>query len=86
MTKEAGDLYVSLKTQMFLADVSQDFQDRPREDILEDLFPYGLDRLLKSRHPGMDLSESEDEFVEALRERRNYLMSEAIDVTSICKC
>jgi protein TBF1 len=86
MSKEAGDLFLCLKTQMFLSAVSdQEEQERAKEDILEDFFPIGLDELLRSRHPGIELAESEIEFLRASQERRDYLMKEAGDIPSIRK-
>jgi hypothetical protein len=86
MSKVAGDLFLSLKTQMFLSAVTQEEQERTKEDILEDFFPVGLDELLMGRHPGLELAESENEFLRASQDRRDYLMMEANDLESIRKC
>lgn len=86
MSKEAGDLFLSLKTQMFVSAVTQEEQERTKEDILEDFFPVGLDELLLVRHPGMELAESEDEFLQESQARREYLMKEVTDLESIRKC
>jgi hypothetical protein len=86
MSKEAGDLFLSLKTQMFLSAVTQEEQERAKEDILEDFFPAGFDELLMSRHPAIELAESENEFLRASQERRYFLMTEANDIESIRKC
>jgi protein TBF1 len=86
MSKEAGDLFLGLKTQMFLSAVTQEEQERAKEDILEDFFPVGLDELLLSRHPTVELAESENEFLRASQERRHFLMMEANNIESIRKC
>lgn len=86
LSQEAGDLFLSLKTQMFLSAVGQEEQERTKEDILEDFFPSILDKYLMSRHPGVDLAESEKLFLLASLERRDYLMNEANDVDSIRRC
>jgi hypothetical protein len=85
MLKEAGDLFLSLKTQMFLSAVTQEEQERTKEDILEDFFPVGLDELLLGRHLDTPLAESELEFLEASQARREYLMSETTNLDSIRK-
>ena len=86
MSKEAGDLFLSLKTQMFLSAVTQEEQERTKEDILEDFFPAVLGDLLQSRHPATPLANSEREFLEASQNRRDFLMREANDLDSIRKC
>jgi hypothetical protein len=86
MSQEAGDLFLSLKTQMFLSAVTQEEQERTKEDILEDFFPVGLDELLQGRHLDTPLAESELEFLEASQTRRDFLMSEANNLDSIRKC
>lgn len=85
MSKEAGDLFLSLKTQMFLSAVTQEEQERTKEDVLEDLFPVGLDEFLVGRHPGTGLAQSEIEFLQVTQDRRDYLMMEANDLDSIRK-
>jgi hypothetical protein len=86
MSKEAGDLYLGLKTQMFLSAVTQEEQERTKEDILEDFFLTRLCDLLQNRHPNTPLADSEREFLEASQNRRDFLMSEANDLDSIRKC
>ncbi|TQS34641.1 hypothetical protein Golomagni_04967 [Golovinomyces magnicellulatus] len=83
LQKEAGDLYLNLKTQIYLSAVSQEEQERTREDILEDLFPNDLDRLLQSRHLDQPLSQSEVEFMGSYVTRRDFLGNAPIDLDSI---
>ena len=83
LEKDPGELYLNLKTQMYLSAVSQEEQERSKEDILEDLFPAGLDDLLASRHLELPLSQNELDFIEASRNRREYLMNEPSDADSI---
>lgn len=83
LQKEAGDLYLNLKTQIYLSAVSQEEQERTREDILEDLFPNDLDRLLQSRHLDQPLSQSEVEFISSYVARREFLGNAPIDLDSI---
>ncbi|RKF73153.1 Telomeric DNA-binding factor trf1 [Golovinomyces cichoracearum] len=83
LQKEAGDLYLNLKTQIYLSAVSQEEQERTREDILDDLFPNDLDRLLQSRHLDQPLSQSEVEFISSYVARREFLGNAPIDLDSI---
>jgi protein TBF1 len=71
---------------MFLSAVTQEEQERTKEDVLEDLFPVGLDEFLMSRHPDTGLAQSESEFLQATQDRRDYLMMEANDLESIRRC
>lgn len=83
--KESGDLFLNLKTQIYLSAVSQEEQERTREDILEDFFPNDLDELLQSRHPSQPLSQSEIEFINAYISRRESLANSPVDLDSIRK-
>jgi hypothetical protein len=85
LSKEVGDLFISLKTQMFLSAVTQGGPEKTKEDHLEDLFPIGFDEILISRHPNSGLAEGEEEFLLALKDRRDYLMNEVNDNDSIRK-
>jgi hypothetical protein len=69
-----------------LSAVTQEEQERTKEDILEDFFPLGLDELLQGRHLDSPLAESELEFLEASQTRRDFLMNEANNLDSIRKC
>lgn len=80
-----GQLFLNLKTQMYLSVTSQEEQERAKEDILEDLFPIGMEDMLLARHPNISLSEDELNFVESSRERREYLMKAPDDVDTIRK-
>lgn len=83
--RELGFLFLNLKTQMFLSVASQEEQEMAKEDILEDLFPFNMEGLLVARHPETSLASSELEFVQALKERREYIMNIPPDVESIRK-
>ncbi|TVY93339.1 Telomeric DNA-binding factor [Lachnellula willkommii] len=80
---QACKLYLNLKTQMYLSFLMQEEQDRTKEDILEDLFPPALDRILASRRPSAQLTESELNFLNTCKTRREYFMNEPSDVESI---
>lgn len=83
LEKEPGELYLNLKTQMYLSAVSQEEQERTREDILEDFFPNGIEELLEDRHPDTTLTETEMEFIKSFNTRRDYLAYAPVDVDSI---
>lgn len=63
----------------------QEEQEKTKEDLLDDFFPANLDDILSRRHLGTPLSESELEFINATKARRELLMNETSDVESIRK-
>lgn len=85
LEREPGQLYINLKTQMYLSAVQQEEQERTREDILEDLFPLKLKTILLDRHPGMPLSNSEVEFIAEADARREFLQEFPTDLYSLRK-
>ncbi|ELR02040.1 hypothetical protein GMDG_05202 [Pseudogymnoascus destructans 20631-21] len=80
---EPGLLYLNLKTQMYLSAVSQEEQERTKDEVLDDLFPVSLGDTLRARHPGSDLTQSEIEFVKEANARREYLQNDSTDPDSI---
>jgi hypothetical protein len=85
LEEKPGQLYINLKTQMFLSAVLQEEQEKTKEDLLDDFFPASLDDLLSRRHLGIPLSQNELEFIRAVKARRELLMNETSDVESIRK-
>lgn len=85
LSKEAGDLFLSLKTQMFLSAVTAEEQDRTKEDHLEDFFPDMYEELLRNRCPNGGLAEEEREFLDEFQNRRAFLLMEANNIDSIRK-
>lgn len=85
LQKEPGSLYINLKTQMYLSAVSQEEQERSKEETLDDLFPASLADTLRARHPGTDLTPSEVDFVNEANARREYLQTDSGDADSICR-
>ncbi|KFY42069.1 hypothetical protein V494_02611, partial [Pseudogymnoascus sp. VKM F-4513 (FW-928)] len=83
LQKEPGMLYLNLKTQMYLSAVSQEEQERTKDEVLDDLFPVSLGDTLRARHPGSDLTQSEVEFVKEANARREYLQNDSGDPDSI---
>ena len=85
LSKEAGQLFLNLKTQMYLSVTSQEEQEKVVEDILEELFPSTPETLLLGRNISIPFTGTELEFIEAARERRQYLMNASRQVESIRK-
>ncbi|KAI0998930.1 hypothetical protein K3495_g9267 [Podosphaera aphanis] len=83
LKKETGELFLNLKTQMYLSAVSQGQQGMSQEDILEGFFPHGVYQLLENLHPGLPLSQSEAEFVASFSARRESLANAPFDFESI---
>ncbi|KAH7346431.1 telomere repeat binding factor-domain-containing protein [Rhexocercosporidium sp. MPI-PUGE-AT-0058] len=83
LEKEPGELLVNLKTQMYLSMVTSEEQTDTKEDVLEEMFPYDFEEVLKQRHPDIPLSQDEHDFVKSINARREYLMNEPTDVDAI---
>ncbi|KAL5328274.1 hypothetical protein ACEPPN_001772 [Leptodophora sp. 'Broadleaf-Isolate-01'] len=83
LEKEPGELLVNLKTQMYLSMVTSEEQTDTKEDVLEEMFPYDFEEVLRQRHPDVPLSQDEREFVNSINARREYLMNEPTDVDAI---
>lgn len=84
ITREAGELSIAFKTQLFLSAASQ--EDPDKEGTLARLFPNDVDSLLSRNGSTLPLSLSEIGFVTAIEQRRQYLMDEPFTPEAICKC
>src|SRR5690606_1231348 len=72
--KSQGALYLDLKTQAYISAMSTN--ERPREEILADLFPDDLEEQLKARRPGTkQLTPSESDFVSRAHQRKQHLLN-----------
>jgi protein TBF1 len=85
MDAKACNLCTNLKTQMYLSALGEEDNEKTKEEILDDLFPSSLGAILMSRHPDVQLSESETEFVHDCQARKDYLLSVSADPDSIRK-
>ena len=85
LQKEPGELYLNLKTQMYLSAVQQEEQEQTREDILDELFPPNLEDILRTRRYGEPLSQDEVQFIHNCTSRRNHLAGAPTDIYSIRK-
>ena len=81
--KEPGELFLNLKTQMYLSVASQEDQDRTKEDILDELFPVDMEQMLMERHPHTPLTATEQDFIELTNKRRQDLLDAPHDVEAI---
>ncbi|KAI0098595.1 telomere repeat binding factor-domain-containing protein [Hypoxylon sp. NC0597] len=80
--RDAAELYLGLKTQIFLA-VLENEQAKAREQFLEDLFVTRLESALQQHHPSLPLTAVEHEFIESARARKEMLWNESGEVNSI---
>jgi hypothetical protein len=85
MDTKACNLCTNLKTQMYLSALGEEDNEKTKEEILDDLFPSDLSSVLLARHPDVQLSESETEFVSKCKARKEYLLSVPADADSIRK-
>ncbi|KAF7530485.1 hypothetical protein G7054_g9548 [Neopestalotiopsis clavispora] len=82
MATEEADLYLGLKTQMFLTLLESE-QSKPRNQILEELFVTGQEDSLKKHHPDLPLAQSETKFLTDAEVRKAMLLNESHDQSSI---
>lgn len=83
LQKEPGQLYLNLKTQMYLSALSSEEQEKTTEETLNDLFPANLAEILRARHPQMELTQAELEFINDSNARKQYLQNDSGDETTI---
>ncbi|KAI1430899.1 hypothetical protein GGR50DRAFT_144505 [Xylaria sp. CBS 124048] len=62
LTHDAAELYLGLKTQLFLA-VLEGHLDKTREQLLEELFVTDVEHSLQAHHPNLPLTTSELDFI-----------------------
>lgn len=92
--KEQGDLYLSLKTQIFMSATAQPLKTNKgpqeyvspsgtstKQELLEYLFPHDIDELLRGRHPEHPPTSSEVDFVKTSCARRDDLLNAAGDAS-----
>lgn len=85
LSQEQGQLFLDLKTQVYISALSQEEQERTNEETLFEMFPDDIGSLLAMRHPEKSLSQTELEFIDELKKRRQYLTMESRDIESIRK-
>ncbi|KAK8078481.1 Telomere repeat-binding factor- dimerization domain protein [Apiospora saccharicola] len=82
MTSEVADLYIGLKTQMYL-DLLENEEDSNREPLLKRLFVDGVESSLKQRHPDVPLVGAEKDFLANCNARKALLLEESFDPAKI---
>ncbi|KAK8036925.1 MYB DNA binding protein (Tbf1) [Apiospora marii] len=82
MTSEVADLYIGLKTQMYL-DLLENEEDSSREPLLKRLFVDGVESSLKQRHPDVPLVGAEKDFLASCNARKALLLEESFDPAKI---
>ncbi|KAK7949065.1 uncharacterized protein PG986_009951 [Apiospora aurea] len=82
MTSEVADLYIGLKTQMYL-DLLENEKDSNRESLLKRLFVDGVESSLKQRHPDVPLVGAEKDFLANCNARKALLLEESFDPARI---
>ncbi|KAK8129369.1 hypothetical protein PG999_001749 [Apiospora kogelbergensis] len=82
MTSEVAELYIGLKTQMYL-DLLENEQDSNRESLLKRLFVDGVETSLKQRHPDVPLVGAEKDFLANCNARKALLLEESSDPAKI---
>ncbi|KAI0130370.1 telomere repeat binding factor-domain-containing protein [Xylariales sp. AK1849] len=82
MPADVAELYIGLKTQMFLTLLESE-QKLTREQLLEELFVFGQEEALNNHHPGLPLATSETEFLANAEARKAMLLNESGDPNNI---
>lgn len=82
LSSEVAELYVGLKTQMFLILLESEPQAN-REQALETLFATGLEDALKKRHPNSAMSVNETVLIETAKARKAMLLNESSEPENI---
>ncbi|RYO91397.1 hypothetical protein DL766_001362 [Monosporascus sp. MC13-8B] len=82
MPQDAAELFLSLKTQIYLATLESE-QRKPRDEVLESLFATELREKLQAHHPNTPLNETETRFIANAVARKAMLLNESNDPNNI---
>ncbi len=84
---DAAELFLSLKTQIYLATLESE-QPKPKGEVLDGLFTAGLQERLQAHHPDNTLNETELQFIASAATRKAMLLNESTDPDNIrmCRC
>ncbi|KAL8731178.1 MAG: hypothetical protein Q9166_003585 [cf. Caloplaca sp. 2 TL-2023] len=84
LLKVQAGLFLDLKTQAYISAIANG--QRPREDILQDLFPDDMEQRLLSRRSGpRQLSPGEADFIQRASNRKKTLLEEPLTMESIAQ-
>lgn len=81
---DAAELYLGLKTQLFLAVLEGDLE-KTKDQLLEDIFVTDVERSLQNHHPDTPLTTSELDFVANSKARKVMLAIASAPADSVCK-
>ncbi|KXJ96372.1 telomere repeat binding factor-domain-containing protein [Microdochium bolleyi] len=82
LSQDAADIFLALKTQIFLAMLDGQ-QERTRDEILDEVFPTTMRAVLESHHIGWPLNSIETQFLIDAEARKAMLRNESNDADSI---
>lgn len=84
LSHDAAELYLGLKTQLFLVFLEGDME-KTKDQILEEIFVLDVERSLQAHHPYLPLTTSELDFIANAKARRGMLLIASAPADSICK-
>ncbi|KAI1186740.1 hypothetical protein F5B17DRAFT_431296 [Nemania serpens] len=82
LSHDAAELYLGLKTQLFLAVLEGDLE-KPKDQLLEELFVTDLEHSLQAHHPYLPLTISELDFIANSKSRKVMLSTASATTNSI---
>ncbi|KAJ3576115.1 hypothetical protein NPX13_g3809 [Xylaria arbuscula] len=83
LSHDAAELYLGLKTQLFLAMLDDDLERKSKEQLLHELFVADVERSLRAHHPGISLSTTELDFIANSKARKGMLLVASAPTDSI---
>ncbi|KAL8994467.1 MAG: hypothetical protein Q9169_005576 [Polycauliona sp. 2 TL-2023] len=84
LLKTQAGLFLDLKTQAYISAIAHG--DRPREDVLQDLFPDDIEqRLLDRRSGAKQLGPGEIDFIQRSNNRKKTLLEESLTEEAIAQ-
>ncbi|KAI0142997.1 hypothetical protein GGR57DRAFT_369964 [Xylariaceae sp. FL1272] len=82
LTYDTAELYLGLKTQLFLAVLEGDME-KSKEEFLQELFVTGVEESLRAQHPDTPLNTTETDFLANTKTRKLMLLSASQPADSI---
>ncbi|ORY60076.1 telomere repeat binding factor-domain-containing protein [Pseudomassariella vexata] len=76
MPSDVADLWTQLKTQIFVTSLETD-PETSIDQLLDDIFPAGLEDQLKSHHPNLSPTAAEIQFLDVARSQKIILLNGA---------
>ncbi|KAI0861361.1 telomere repeat binding factor-domain-containing protein [Xylaria cubensis] len=82
LSHDAAELFLGLKTQLFLAVLEGDL-DKPKDQFLEEIFVIDVEQSLQAHHPHIPLSISELDFIANSKARKVMLSIASMPADSV---